>query len=309
MRYRIHPLLAEVVRRRLAAGGVDVEQARGTVLRAVRADLARGEIARVLRPAARRPARRGRGRPAAPAGRGAAGPGRAASLQEFVRHHPRGPARQRPTRGSRWPSSAGRPTTCTARWAGSTSCVEDGTGGGRARRRGRLRAADARPPRLRLADRGRRPGPGRWSRTSAFTERSGHLLPRLLCELGTDQAWLGDLDAAEETLGEAIQLGRASGLTNLVATALAQLAFTLYMQGHERAAARTATRALAAAGTAPPCGGTSSAAARLGPTARHPGGPAVAGCGRGGRGRARPAALRRHHRRASGAGCVMPASP
>ena len=37
-------MLAEVVRRRLAAGGVDVEQARGTVLRAVRADLARGEI-------------------------------------------------------------------------------------------------------------------------------------------------------------------------------------------------------------------------------------------------------------------------
>ena len=46
IRYRIHPLLAEVVRRRLAAGGVDVEQARGTVLRAVRADVARGEIAR-----------------------------------------------------------------------------------------------------------------------------------------------------------------------------------------------------------------------------------------------------------------------
>ena len=53
-RYRIHPLLTEVVRRRLVAGGVDVSRARATVLRAVRLDLARGDnahaFARLLAP-------------------------------------------------------------------------------------------------------------------------------------------------------------------------------------------------------------------------------------------------------------------
>jgi LuxR family transcriptional regulator, maltose regulon positive regulatory protein len=41
-RFRIHPLLVEVVRRRVMAGGVDVERARATVLRAVRLDVGRG---------------------------------------------------------------------------------------------------------------------------------------------------------------------------------------------------------------------------------------------------------------------------
>ena len=40
--YRIHPLLVEVVRRRLRAGGVDVARAQGTVRRAVRLDIASG---------------------------------------------------------------------------------------------------------------------------------------------------------------------------------------------------------------------------------------------------------------------------
>jgi ATP/maltotriose-dependent transcriptional regulator MalT len=41
-RFRIHPLLAEVVRRRISAGGVDVERARSTVLRAVQHDTSTG---------------------------------------------------------------------------------------------------------------------------------------------------------------------------------------------------------------------------------------------------------------------------
>ncbi len=42
-RYAIHPLLTEVVRRRTAAGGVDVMRAAATVARAVELDVARGE--------------------------------------------------------------------------------------------------------------------------------------------------------------------------------------------------------------------------------------------------------------------------
>ncbi len=48
VRYRIHPLLAEVVRRRHAAGGVDVARARATVARAVRLDLSRGDTTRAF---------------------------------------------------------------------------------------------------------------------------------------------------------------------------------------------------------------------------------------------------------------------
>ncbi|MFL6132274.1 MAG: LuxR C-terminal-related transcriptional regulator [Nocardioidaceae bacterium] len=47
--YRLHPLLVEMARRRLAAGGVDVEQARATVQRAVALDLRQGELRRALR--------------------------------------------------------------------------------------------------------------------------------------------------------------------------------------------------------------------------------------------------------------------
>ena len=42
-RFRIHPLMAEVVRRRIVTGGVDVARAQATVLRAVRLDIASGD--------------------------------------------------------------------------------------------------------------------------------------------------------------------------------------------------------------------------------------------------------------------------
>lgn len=48
-RFRIHPLLVEVVRRRVRAGGVDVERARATVLRAVRLDVGRGSSEQAFR--------------------------------------------------------------------------------------------------------------------------------------------------------------------------------------------------------------------------------------------------------------------
>ncbi|MGZ8744953.1 MAG: LuxR C-terminal-related transcriptional regulator [Nocardioides sp.] len=258
-RYRIHPLLAEVVRRRLAAGGVDVEQARGTVLRAVRADLARGEILAsfdrllaVEHVEAAADLLHLHGEALLDHGGGS-------SLQGFVRHHPEA-LEDRP---------AAWFTVALERWQsddvhGALGWIEQ-----LLREDGRCEdtlvgeVACARLMRARL---------GFDSLTEAvaharqlvadgvFAEKSGHLLPRLLCELGTDQAWLGDLDAAEETLGEAIQLGRAAGLTTLVAAALTQLAFTLYMQGHERDAARTAARAEGTVGRQQPGGARSSAA-------------------------------------------------
>ena len=48
-RYRNHPLLLEVARRRLATGGVDVQQANATVLRAARLDRAQGDTKTAFR--------------------------------------------------------------------------------------------------------------------------------------------------------------------------------------------------------------------------------------------------------------------
>ena len=261
-RYRIHPLLAEVVRRRLAAGGVDVEQARGTVLRAVRADLAGGEIVAsfdrllaVQHVEAAADLLHVHGEALLDQGGGA-------SLQWFTRHH----AEALQERPEAWFAVA------LERWQADDVHGALGWIDQLLREEARLgqvlagEVACARLMRARL---------GFDSLTEAvaharalvadgaFTEGATHLLPRLLCELGTDQAWLGDLDVAQESLGEAIHLGRAAGLANLVATALAQLALTLYMQGHEGDAARTASRAPAAAGAGHLAGAAATATAHL----------------------------------------------
>ncbi|MET1060744.1 MAG: LuxR C-terminal-related transcriptional regulator [Nocardioides sp.] len=261
-RYRIHPLLGEVVRRRLAAGGVDVEQARATVLRAVRADLAGGEIVASFDRLLAVQHIEAAADLLHVHGEALLDDGGGASLQWFVRHHPEA-LQDRPTAWftvalERWQDDDVHGALGWLDQLLREDAQDDGALVGE--------AACARLMRARL---------GFDSMTqavtharalvadSAFTERAAHLLPRLLCELGTDQVWLGDLDAAEESLGEAIRLGKAAGLTNLLATALTQLAFTLYLQGHEREVARTATRALAAAAPQHPAGAMSAAAADL----------------------------------------------
>ena len=113
-RYTIHPLLAEVVRRRISSGGVDVMRAAATVQRAVRLDVGRGATEDALHrleavgeyavaaalladggpePAAARPRRPG---------------------ARLRRRAPVGRSRSTPGRGSRSRSSAGSPATCTA---------------------------------------------------------------------------------------------------------------------------------------------------------------------------------------------------
>ena len=258
-RYRIHPLLAEVVRRRLAAGGVDVEQARGTVLRAVRSDLARGEIVASFDRLLAVQHVEAAADLLHVHGEALLDQGGASSLKWFARHHPEA-LQERPAAWfavalERWQSDD---VHGALGWfdqllqedaqvlVGEVACARLM----RARLGFESLTEAVAHARVLVSD-------------GAATQRAGHLLPRLLCELGTDEAWLGNLDAAEETLGEAIRLGRAAGLTNLVATALTQLAFTLYMQGHERAAVRTAERALAAPAPQGLAGVTSAAAAHL----------------------------------------------
>ena len=260
-RYRIHPLLAEVVRRRIVAGGVDVERARATVHRAVREDVARGDLVsafdrllKVRHVEAAADLLRDHGETLLTAGSGPA-------LQWFVRQHPDA-LRERP---GTWLTAA------LERWQrddvhGALSWLDELLRETADRDDLGAETACARLMRARL-------GFGSLAEAvtqaqallsdSTVTERATHVLPRLLLELGAGQGWLGDLDAAAESLDEAVRLARAAGLSNLVPVALAQLALTLYMQGDERACARTADRALDAIDPIHPDAPTAEAAGHL----------------------------------------------
>ena len=118
--YRIHPLLAEIVRRRLKAGGVDVARAQSTVRRAVRLDLSGGhpEVA-FRRLVATRPYS------AAAEVLGEHGAtmlirGHGDGIAAFARNHPETRWRHTPPPGSSWRSSDGCTTTRTVRTTGWT---------------------------------------------------------------------------------------------------------------------------------------------------------------------------------------------
>ena len=117
--YRIHPLLIEIVRRRLAAGGVDVERAQDAVRRAVRLDASAGHPETTFN---RLVATRQFDEAARPSG--STGP-RCCSVGSATGSPPshaatRTPWPHTPPPGSRWRSSDGYATTPTARTTGWT---------------------------------------------------------------------------------------------------------------------------------------------------------------------------------------------
>jgi LuxR family transcriptional regulator, maltose regulon positive regulatory protein len=241
-RYRIHPLLAEVVRRRIAAGGEDVERARSAVLGAVRLDAARGDSSRSFRRLL------GLNHPQAAAQVLAADAPEliahdgGAAVRTFVRQH-RVVVEDHPDAwfavcAERWfdddvPQALHwmdkllqQPPERRALLVGEIACVQ------------LMRA------RLGLE-------PLEESVASAelvLRDHAGSLslavLLQLRVELGIVQTWLGHLDAAQANLAEAVRVGRSSVLPAYAASALSHLAFTMHAQGRERASARLATDAL-----------------------------------------------------------------
>ncbi len=242
--FRIHPLLLEVVRRRLRAGGVDVQQAHGTVLRAARLDLARGDLADGFR--------------------------RLVFLTEFERaaevlaqHGPRllvdgagthveGLVRWSGTVLDRHPATWG--TIAWARW-------QSGDVRGDTHWSARLLGHEAAHPgsvpvSQVLCTRLRRTRAGLGSLEDAVSDarealRARLLLPMddpfrsmLLLELGAAENWLGDLAESELHLGEAIMVSRADGLRSVTAEALSHLALTRFMAGRERACMDLARQSL-----------------------------------------------------------------
>ncbi|RYP85042.1 hypothetical protein EKO23_13720 [Nocardioides guangzhouensis] len=244
-RYRIHPLLIEVVRRRIAAGGVDIAQAQSTVRRAVRLDLARGESDAALRRLLHLNQ-----------------PEEAARLlvDDGLTLLMRGQGSQIAAFGRRWTDEVekhpeiwfllalerwlSRDATAAGHWL--DRLVVDHAGVGPEDPRS-LRLACTRLVRARMGAEPVGSAIG-YARRVLMAQMSGTtpqpLTVMLLTELGIAQNWLGDLVEAEINLSTAIAMSRSRGLSGLTALGLSHLAWTVYMQGRESACLTIAQQAV-----------------------------------------------------------------
>lgn len=269
-RYRIHPLLLEVVRRRVAAGGVDVSHARSTVIRAVRLDLARGDLStafsRLVAVDAPEEALEVLVRQGIPMVLGHPG---SHDIAEFVRRHPAAveatPKAWFVIALHHW--IAGDLEVCQ-HWV--DRIIEHHHVAGSPHglplhldpylasvhlwraRLGLEEMDEAAQHAAAVAD--------AW-RSGAIAEPAvAELLPVLLFQVGVVQNWTGDLPRARSSLVASCQLARTRGLGQLVAAAMSHLAFNEYMSGREHACVGVARSALEMAGpsTGPRHGLTSS---------------------------------------------------
>lgn len=253
-RYRIHPLLTEVVRRRVAAGGVDVTFARSTVVRAVRLDVERGDLAtafsRLVAVDAPEEALDVLVRQGVPMVLGEAG---VFDIGDFVRRHPdvvqRSPEAWFVIALQRWiaedlescqhwmnkvlehhaafGSPHGLPEeldpflAAVHLWRARIG-LED------------IEAAAAHAASVVTA----------WQSGAMSHPAAAELLPVLTFQLGVVQNWIGDLTSAQKSLVAASQLSRTRGLGQLVAAAMSHLAFNEYMSGREHSCASVARSGL-----------------------------------------------------------------
>ncbi|MFD2792216.1 LuxR C-terminal-related transcriptional regulator [Promicromonospora vindobonensis] len=259
--FRVHPLLAEVVRQRLAAGGVDAARARATVIRAVSLDVARGNLseafARLVRVGAPLEAADVLSRDGIRMALNQCG---SDAVGAFVRAEPE----VVDSRPDIW-------------FAIALGCwLRDDVEGARhwgdrildARRRwshswlpGGLDGLDATVACVRLwrVALGLEPAyaaVGHAKRVlvasqtrPAVREANAEVLPVLANELGVAQNWLGELTDAEASLTLAVSLSHGQGLAPLGTYALSHLAFTQYMRGRESACVELATEVLLAVRT------------------------------------------------------------
>ncbi|HET7196996.1 MAG TPA: LuxR C-terminal-related transcriptional regulator [Nocardioides sp.] len=243
VRYRIHPLMAEVTRRRLVAGGVDVSRARATVVRAVRLDLARGDSSRALPRLMAANALDEAAAVVAEHGIALTTQGRGGSIAEFLSRHPAAveanPECWFPIAVERW---LGNDMPSATHWMDRSLPVEQ------TRDPTSARTACMRLMRARLGLEPMYAAVGHAQRVMLVAHRrtNQHLpeLPLLLSELGITQSWLGDLAEAQVNLTTTISLCSTRDLTALALRAMTHLAFTHYMQGRESACTEVAQEAL-----------------------------------------------------------------
>ncbi len=245
-RYRIHPLMAEVVRRRIAAGGVDVDRAKATVLRAVRLDVARGDS----RGAFRRLVAMNLPEEAAELltsdGHALLMHGDHAAMRAFARRYPQvvdaHPGTWFCLALERWFHSD---VDAAAHWmdrllhALPAESASDGQYDVQVACVHLMRSrVGLEPPAAAAAD--------------AQTLVSGDLtvgtpriaMAHMLGELGVTQAWLGRLDLAEENLTNAVRLSNAWNMPVYAAVAMTHLATVFFLQGREATSLRLSQEAL-----------------------------------------------------------------
>ncbi|MFD7307921.1 LuxR C-terminal-related transcriptional regulator [Promicromonospora sp. NPDC059942] len=255
--FRVHPLLKEIVRQHLAAGGVDAVRARSTVVRAVRLDLARGHLSGAFKRLV------DIGAPTEAADVLARDGVRLVldhSEQDEVTGFVRAQAELVEDRPDTW-------------FAIALGCwLNDDVEGARhwgdrilhAGHRTPSSADDEEPLDARIAcvrlwrfALGLEPayaavGHAKRVLAAAQTlagarETDAEILPVLANELGIAQNWLGELTDAEASLTLAVSLSHNQGLGHLESCALSHLAFTQYMRGRERACVELAGDAVATA--------------------------------------------------------------
>lgn len=242
-RYAIHPLLAEVVRRRTAAGGVDVMRAVATVQRAVRLDVAAGTTERAFARLVAIGDHAGAAALLATDGPALLLRGHGGAINAWALAHPSAvdvaPASWFTVALERWFTDA---VSCARHWLDrivADPMPDDPTSV--------LQVACVRLMRSRL---GLEPIPdavAHAERVLADDRRAAAdaLVPVLLCELAVTQNWLGRLDAAADGLNAALQLSRSRELPAMIAVALSHLAFTEFMRGNEASAIEVADQVLA----------------------------------------------------------------
>jgi LuxR family transcriptional regulator, maltose regulon positive regulatory protein len=242
IRYRIHPLMGEVTRRRLVAGGVDVARARGTVVRAVRLDRARGDTSRAIARLVAVNALEEAASVLAEDGLVMVAQGHGTTIADFASRHPEAveatPRCWFAIATERWFVDD---IPAATHWLDRTLNAEEAADPRSAR------TACIRLMRARLGLEPLLAAVGHARDVVLRSHRSPNPppeLPLLLSELGISQNWLGDLADAEVNLTTAIALSRVRNLTALAISALSHLAFTEYMQGHERGCAELAQEAL-----------------------------------------------------------------
>ncbi|WP_395690394.1 LuxR C-terminal-related transcriptional regulator [Nocardioides sp.] len=243
--YAIHPLLAEVVRRRTAAGGVDVLRAAATVQRAVRLDVARGETTDAFR----RLVAIGDHTGAADL-LGTSGPrlvlrGHGAGIHGWAVSHPSAvdvaPASWFALALERWESDA---LGAARHWL--DRIVADPLPD---QPSSRLQVACARlmRSRLQLEPLDEAVANGAAVLADHGQEVPDPLVPLLTYEQAVTLGWLGAHAEAAQLLETAAALGRALDLPALVAAVLSHLALTRFTLGEEAAAAELAAEVLAGA--------------------------------------------------------------
>jgi LuxR family transcriptional regulator, maltose regulon positive regulatory protein len=248
--YRLHPLMREVLRRRVAAGGVDVMRSRASLVRAVRLDIANGRSAGAFARLVAAYADDAAAHVLAVDGvRMVLSEGQQARVAEFARAHP-DILEERPETWfvvalERWASDD---LTRARHW------MDRITERGLPERASDQVAIEVATVRLWRARMGIEPLDAALThagqvlddvRTHDVTDPpTGAALALLANEMGIAHNWLGDLQQAEDLMTLALALSRAHGLVALVAASLTHLALTQFMAGREATCVDVAHEAL-----------------------------------------------------------------